>query len=109
MTTEVFYVGMDNASRLLLKSDGAVQDLSEVTKVAIRFDGTTYSSADFASAFDFVTEATDGILTIQAGLISSITASSIDVQAELILYDPVNTNGIVWGTFTMDMKLLSEE
>lgn len=109
MATEVFYVGKDNASRLLLKLDDVAQNITSFTKAEIRFNGITYSSTDFADAFDWATEGADGILILQAGLISSIIAAARDVATELIVYDPQNTNGIVWDTFDLDMKLLTEE
>jgi len=106
---ETFYIGKDNASKLLLSNDGVAQDISSLTKVEVRYDGTTYSSEDYADAFDWTTYGEDGYLILKMGLISAITESGMDIAAEIIAYDSDNINGIVWGTFEVEMKDLSEE
>ena len=100
---ETFYLNKDNVSRLELRTGGALQDISTLTKVEIKISGVVYSSADHADAFDWTTEGSNGILHLALGKISNLVASR-DKKAELILYDASNPNGIVWGT--IDVKIL---
>ena len=100
---ETLYTSRDNAIDLLLKSDGVAEDISSITKAEVRFLGATYSSATDADAFDWTTDGTNGILTLQLGKISALPAGR-DRNTEVIIYDATNVNGIVWATF--DLKVI---
>lgn len=99
--TEYVYVGRDNTIDLLLKADGVVIALdTAVTRMDLKFSdriyGTQYlTSVDYPTAFDWVTRGADGIVILKLGDIE-LTAGK-DTKVELIVYDNVNTNGIVWG------------
>lgn len=99
--TEYVYVGRDNTIDLLLKADGVAIELHEaVTRMDLKFSdrifGTQYvTSADYPTAFDWVTRGADGIVILKLGGLE--LAAGRDSKVELIVYDNVNTNGIVWG------------
>jgi hypothetical protein len=102
VVTEYVYVGRDNTIDLLLKADGVVIALdAAVTKMEMKFSsrlfGAEYiNSESNPGVFDWDTKGADGIVIIALGGLA-ITAGK-DSKVELIVYDNVNTNGIVWGT-----------
>jgi hypothetical protein len=105
MATETIYLNRDNKFSLLLKSNDVVEDLSTVTKVEILHLENYYNSDNFASAFDYSTRATGGIIIFDLASIASLEAGR-DQNAELIIYDATNPEGIIWGTFDLDIKEL---
>ena len=100
MTTENVYNGHDNTIDLLLKADGAAQDLSSVTRMTLEVDSVTIDSAISGSAFDWDTGTTGKIILALGG--ESLTAGAY--RATLTVYDPTNTDGIVWGTFKLIVR-----
>jgi len=99
---ETVYVGYDNLIDLLLKSDGVAQDIRTTTKAAIVFNGYEYNSTNFADAFDWTTNGANGIIQLDLGSISGIETGR-DKETELIIYDPNYTDGLVWGTFDLEI------
>ena len=100
MTTEIVYDGHDNTIDLLLKADGTAQDLSEVTRMTLEVGSTTVDSDESGSAFDWAPGMT-GKLILALGD-EDLTAGTY--RAILTVYDPSNTDGIVWGTFKLIVR-----
>lgn len=93
---EYVYNGRDNTIDLLLKADGSAVDLSTVTRMIIKDKNGAWEvdEDDSASAFDRDTDVTGKVIIALGD--QGITARNYQVQ--LIVYDPNNTNGIVWGS-----------
>lgn len=110
LRTEYVYIGRDNRIDLRLKADlndgngMQYQDLSSVTRVDMIFDATTVTSTNQAT--DPIRWAVDA--GYQTGEIRiSIGDESIDAgeyRAPLIVYDPSNTDGILWGYVPVVVK-----
>jgi hypothetical protein len=105
MATETIYVGRDNKISLTLKADDVVVDLTTVTKVEVLFQENYYDSTNWPAAFDYSTRATGGIIIFDLAAITSLEAGR-DKNAELIIYDNTNADGIVWDTFDLWVKEL---
>lgn len=104
MATEVVYSGYDNPHKYILKEDEVAltsSQMSAITKVAVRFSGETYDSDDFPDAFDWSTERDTGTLSVKLGRLG--LPDGRDRKTELIIYDSVNTNGIVWATLNLNV------
>lgn len=99
MSVEIVYLGADNVIDLVLLEDCIAVDLSGVTKMTLDFDGTKIDSGTSPEAFDW--SAGDGKLSLALGAESIVTAI---YDAELVVYDAENTNGIVWGSFKVVVK-----
>lgn len=90
--TEIVHDGRDNTVDLQLTEDGTAIDHSAITRVVIAFD-TALSDLDSAQTpalFDFTDPAK---LTLKLG---SASLPEGRHRATLVIYDPQNTNGIVW-------------
>ena len=92
MTTEVVYLGHDNTIDVQLLEDGVITDLSSVTRMTLDFAGTVIDSGIHSNVFDW--SAGNGLLNIALGA-QTITEESY--LARLVVYDPVNADGVVWG------------
>ena len=103
MITEVFYLGHDNTIDLLLKADGQAQDLSSVTRMKLVVGSTEIDSATESNVFTWTGTGTTGKVIIDLNEYSgSLTAGAY--TARLIVYDPTNSDGIVWGEFVLYVK-----
>ena len=96
MVYEIVHLGHDNNIDLLLKADGAAHDITNTTRMTLSFGSTLIDSAIHSGVFDWTPG--DGKLYLSLGA-QTITAGTY--YSELIVYDSVNTNGIVWGSFTI--------
>ncbi len=100
---EIAYKGRDNTIELQLLEDGAAVDLaSSVTRMVLKLDGPVSASVDSdnaAGVFDW--SAGNGKLTISLGG-QSLTAG--EYSAGLVIYDPSNTNGLVWDVFDLTVE-----
>ena len=96
---EIVYLDRDNTVDLLLKADGSAQDLSAVTRMVLADVGGkfTVDSAVSASAFDWDTGTTGKVIIDIGG--EDLPAGVYTVR--LILIDPTNSNGNVWGDFEL--------
>lgn len=96
MVYEIVHLGHDNTIDLKLLADGVAQDITNTTRMTLSFDTTLIDSDVHSGVFDW----TDGdgklYLTLGAQTISAGT-----YESELIVYDAVNTDGIVWDVFTI--------
>ena len=97
MTTENVYDGHDNTIDLLLKADDVAEDLSSVTRMTLEVGSTTVDSDVSGDAFDWDTGVTGKVILDLGG--ESLAAGTY--RATLTVYDPTNTNGIVWGKFKL--------
>ena len=101
MITEIVYEGHDNKINLLLKADGEAVDLSSVTKMELKLDDITISSQDYPSAFDWNSSSTTGEVILDLG---DVGLEEGHYVAWLIVYDPTNTDGIVWDKFHLVVR-----
>lgn len=103
--TEQIYLDRDNVIDLLLKADGEAQDLSAVTRMVLLEDGEefTIDSDEAAGVFDWET-GTTGKITLTLGAQDDIEEGTYKVW--LIVYDPSNTNGIVWDSFFIRARIV---
>ncbi len=98
---EVAYLGRDNSIDLLLKADGSAVDLSSVTRMVLVVSATTQVSS--------TNQASDPIRWDQVGydageirlFLKDQDLTSGKNTAQLIVYDPTNTDGVVWGSFVI--------
>lgn len=100
---EIVYDGKDNSIDILLKMDGVAQDLSSVTKVVLKVGSVTITDeSPTAWPIKWSGLGVTGKVQMKLGD-QGITAGNV-YPATLTTYDPVNTNGIVWGTFDLNVK-----
>jgi hypothetical protein len=101
MDTEIIYLGHDNRVDLILKADGVAVDLAPVTRMTLSV-GTTLIDSD-NGASDAIRWAQSGYATgevrISAGAVTGLTAGKY--RSPLVVYDPTNTDGVVWGYVPM--------
>ena len=100
MDREILWLGRDNTIDVQLKADGAAQDLSGATHMALVFSGSTISSVGRSTWFDWTSGST-GVIKFKLG---GATISAGIYDAELIVYDTTNENGIHWGTIPIIVK-----
>ena len=100
MITENVYTGHDNTIDLLLKADGVAQDITDATRMTLEVGSTTVDSDGSADAFNWDTGVTGKLILALGG--EDLTAGIY--RATLTVYDPTNTNGIVWGTFKLIVR-----
>lgn len=95
MIYETVYKGRDNSNDLVLKADGAVVDLSGVTKMELIFSGQDpVSSTTSPAVFDW--SQGNGKLVLTLGDITFLSVGS-EYVPELIVYDASNPDGVNWG------------
>ena len=104
---EVVYLGRDNAIDLGLKANNILQDLSGVSCVQVVFGGVTVSSATSSALFDWQERAitsgtTTGWVRLMFGDMTSVSPGKY--EAELIVYDVTNQDGIMWGTIPIKVS-----
>jgi hypothetical protein len=86
-----FFSDRDNKFTLSLTNDGAPYDLSLTTKVEFIGDGVAFNSVDNPTIVSYDSEE----ITLALG--QSALAAGV-YSLNLVLYDAVNVNGIVWST-----------
>lgn len=98
---EIFYLSRDNTVDLILRDDSGVTDLTDVTKVEVIDIGCAWSVDSDSSPDSFDIGGADGALVLKFGQ-EPIPAGSY--KCKLIVYDPTNTHGIVWGDIYLTFK-----
>ncbi len=96
MIPEIVYLNHDNSIDLILKADGTAVSLSSVTSMTLTFGTKKISSTNQAA--EPILWAKSGYATGEVHLVlggQTIAAGNYD--APLVVYDPTNTDGIVWG------------
>ena len=96
MVYEIVYLTHDNSIDLKLLADGVAIDITNTTRMTLEFDATIIDSDLHSDVFDWSDG--DGKLYLTLGA-QTITEGTY--YAELVVYDSVNTDGIVWGSFTV--------
>jgi len=104
-TIEYIYNDRDNTIDLQLKADGSAVDLSSVTRVEVIFtaqDSGTDKTIDTEDAGTTLADGGNVDITEGSGkLILALGDQSIaagNYLAQLVIYDPTNTDGVVWGS-----------
>lgn len=95
MDREFVYLGHENSIDLILKADGIAVNLTSVTRITLTL-GATLIDSDNGDT-DPIRWAKVGYATGEIRLFLGdqlITADNY--QAPLVVYDPTNTDGIVW-------------
>lgn len=96
MRTEIVYLGHDNSIDLILKADDAAVDLASVTDMSLTL-GTTLIESDNGDS-DPIRWAKVGYDTGEIRLfLGGETITAGNYQAPLVVYDPTNVDGVVWG------------
>jgi hypothetical protein len=98
MNAGIVYLGHDNALDYILKADGAVVDLSSATRMTLTL-GSTLIDSDNGDA-DPIRWAKSGYATGQFRLVlGGLTITPGHYQnAWLVVYDPTNAAGVVFGS-----------
>ncbi|MDX1698963.1 MAG: hypothetical protein R3250_00025 [Melioribacteraceae bacterium] len=99
---ETIYNGRDNSIQyVLLDNNNPVVDLSSLTKVVFKIGTTTIDSTAVGSNVIWWTDQTDyfGITTdiVSAALGGQGLTAGNYPNSRITVYDPANTNGIVWS------------
>ena len=103
MTTEIVYISHNNINQLRLRASGVPQDLSAATKITATFRNKLISSEDPAGGG--ITWNQSGYLTGEIRLdlgAQSIPSGTYD-DVYVVVYDGLNTDGIVWGSFPAEV------
>ena len=101
--SEIVFLAHNNTIDLLLKAGGTAQNLSSVTKITATFGTTTITSTDHAAGvikWDNAGYDTGEIRLDLGG--ETIAAGSY--YTAIVVYDAINTDGIVWGYVMIDVK-----
>jgi len=104
MITEIFYLGHDNTIDLLLKADGEAVDLSPVTRIDLEIKNVvTISSTSYPDVIRWTG------LDVTGKVIISLDDYDGELpvgkyRARLVVYDPTNTDGIVWGDLLIQIR-----
>jgi len=105
---EIVYLSRDNTVDLLLKADGVAQNLSSVTRMIVKQENDDWAidSDVYSDAFDWAPGVTGKVIL---DLADAMAAGNENVPAatymvRLVVYDPTNTNGVVWSTFVIIVK-----
>lgn len=103
MNPEIVYLGHDNTIDLLLKADGAAVNLDGANRMTLSFDSLLIDSDN--GDLDPIRWAKAGYATGEVRIIlgdQAIPAGSY--RAPLVVYDPSNSDGIVWGRIVIQIE-----
>ena len=96
-----YYIGKSNTTCYQLKSTHCVSGLvgpvklTPVNKMELQLLGTLYSSDDDPAAFNWSVDPENGLLELSCGLLSGVSPG-LDIEPELVIYDPSNTDGVAF-------------
>jgi len=76
-------------------------EMDAITNAGIIVDGTEYDYDAYATAFDWSTRKSEGVLIIALGAV--LDAPLRDTKAEIVIYDATNTSGIIWDTIDIEV------
>ena len=99
---EIVYLNRDNTIDRQLLADGSVLtalQMQAINRIDLIYNGQTFSSDDHPSVFDWTSRAAEGAVVISAGALPIQIGT--DLNADLIIYDPSNPNGIRWCSFSL--------
>ena len=95
---ELIHLGRDNSIDFVLYADSTQQDLSAVTQIDLRISDEILTSTDSTGGAIRWSGAGYGTgeVRIFAGTATSVSLSTGRFTCALVVYDPTNTNGVVW-------------
>jgi hypothetical protein len=100
---ETVYLDHDNYLNLILKADGAAVDLVGVTRMTLSVGKDVVDSDNGGS--DPIQWAKLGYATGEIRLfLGAEDLTPGDYLAPLIVYDPTNTDGVVWGNILLSVE-----
>lgn len=102
---EKVYLTFENMISIQLKKSGTAltaTEMASITSMAIVYNGVSYSSGSYPTAFDWTTLASTGVVVLKLGLIP-FASTGIDRSAELIVYTSDYPGGIVWVTLGLNV------
>lgn len=91
---EVVYLTRDNTVDLILKDNNGTTDLTDITKIEVHDIGCAWAVDSVASPDAFDIGTTDGKVVLMFG---DEPVSPGTYNCLVIVYDPTNPNGVVWG------------
>jgi len=94
---EIIHIGRDNSIDFVLYADSTTQDLSAVTEMRLRVGNVIVTSTD--SAAGDIRWSGAGYGTGEVRIFAGSTALGLSTgffECALVVYDPTNTNGVVW-------------
>lgn len=97
---EKVYKGRDNSIKFQLDVNGVpltATEIADITKVELYFGGTYYESD---TDFPMTKDGPNGSIELAVGTLPE----GKDKKTELIVYDSINTNGIVWTQFSLTIS-----
>jgi len=102
---EIVYLGRDNTVDLLLKEDGSAKDLSAVTRMIVKQDDGDWEVDydTYNNAFDWDTGTTGKVILDLAAALATEGVAAGEYVVRLVVYDPTNTDGLVWGRFVLEV------
>jgi len=105
METVVTYKGRDNSFTLEFTKDKVTLtpvEMGVITKFEIQYNGTYYNSIDNPTGFE-ITAATGKVKILPNKLDLAVSSGSGDIT-EVIVYDDVNTAGLLWAQIMVKVK-----
>lgn len=104
MATEIVYLGHDNTIDLILKDEDVAVSLAAVTKMTLTLGDVTLISTNQVG--DPILWAQLGYATgeVHLDLGEEVIKPGNYEEAWLVVYDPTNTYGVVWGSFMVEVK-----
>jgi hypothetical protein len=101
--SEIVYLTHNNTIDLILKSDGVAQDLSAVTKITATFRGITITSVNKVTGL--IKWGNAGYVTGEIRLdLGEQAIAAGDYNVPIVVYDEINTLGVVWGYIRVQVK-----
>ena len=101
--SEIVYIARNNKIDLLFLANDVISDFTSITKIDLIAidDSITISSSSSPTAFDWVSNGKNGIVTLTLG---NENVPEGTYNFEVIVYDPSNINGIVWDSIKLIFK-----
>lgn len=108
MDIEVVWTGHDNYIGLVLKSNGVAVSLASVTSMTLTLNGDTYTSTNGATAV--IRWNKSGYETGEVRLyLGDLVITTGSYKGVLVVYEPLYTNGLVWGEISIKFNAEVEE
>ena len=104
MEAAIVWKGRANSIFIQLSKDGTVltpEEIDLITAVELRYKGVYYGSLAYPTYFDLTTYRATGQIAIKPGLLPMPVGEDV---VELIIYDSVNTDGIMWMQISVEVK-----
>lgn len=105
MEQEVIYLEHANTVNVKLLNNGSAVDLTSVTSMSLTFPGSTSITSTNTSAQGItwaVASYVTGEVRLHLGGFTTLTTGMHD--ASLVVFDAVDTAGVVWGDIPIKIK-----